>query len=99
MAEIHGKINNLKTKMLPPLLMMLGGAVALVFCLIRRMDLVRLLTIELISLFCFAIIGTIIKTIVDRFNMQNSYEDYLEEAGALPEGGLTDDGDLVEKIE
>ena len=92
MADVHGKINNLKTKMLPPLLMMLGGAVALVMCLIRRVSFVKLLTVLLITLFCFAVIGTVIKSIVDRFNMQNSYEDYLQEAGAF-----SDDGDLMEK--
>ena len=92
MADIHGKINNLKTKMLPPLLMMLGGAVALVMCLIRRVAFIKMLIILLITLFCFAVIGTIIKSVVDRFNMQNSYEDYLQEAG-----GFSDDGDLMEK--
>ena len=92
MAEIHGKINNLKTKMLPPLLMMLGGAVALVLCLVNHTSFLKLLTVLLITLFCFAIIGTIIKTVVDRFNMQNNYEDYIQEAG-----GFIDDGDLMEK--
>ncbi|MCR4586194.1 MAG: hypothetical protein K5686_10780 [Lachnospiraceae bacterium] len=92
MAEIHGKINNLKTKMLPPLLMMLGGAVALVMCLIRRVAFIKMLIILLVSFFCFAVIGTVIKCIVDRFNMQNSYEDYLQEAESF-----TDDGDLMEK--
>ena len=53
---------------------------------------VLIYAVLLITLFCFAIIGTVIKTIVDRFNMQNSYEDYLQEAG-----GFTDDGDLMEK--
>ena len=92
MADTQGKINNLKTKMLPPLLMMLGGAVALVMCLIRRVTFIKLLVVLLITLFCFAVIGTVIKVVVDRFNMQNSYEDYLQEAGAF-----TDDGDLMEK--
>ena len=92
MADVQGKINNLKTKMLPPLLMMLGGAVALIMCLIRRVSFLKMLVVLLISFFCFAIIGTIIKIIVDRFNMQNSYEDYLQEAG-----NFTDDGDLMEK--
>ena len=78
--------------MLPPLLMMLGGAVALVLCLINHVTFIRLLTVLLITLFCFAIIGTIIKSVVDRFNMQNNYEDYLQEAG-----GFLDDGDLMEK--
>ena len=92
MTDRPMKINNLKTKMLPPLLMMLGGAVALVMCLIRHVTFVKLLVVLLITLFCFAVIGTIIKTIVDRFNMQNNYEDYLQEAG-----GFMDDGDLMEK--
>jgi hypothetical protein len=51
-----------------------------------------MLIILLVSFFCFAVIGTVIKCIVDRFNMQNSYEDYLQEAGTFP-----DDGDLMEK--
>ena len=84
--EIILKKNNLKTKLLPSLLMMIGGAVALFYSLIRGFELTKLLTVVFLALLSFAILGTIIKSIVDQFNMKMSYSDYF-----------LDDGDLVEK--
>ncbi len=84
--EIILKKNNLKTRLLPSLLMMIGGAVALFYSLIRGFELTRLLATLFFSLLAFAILGTIIKSIVDQFNMKMSYSDYF-----------IDDGDLVEK--
>ncbi|MBR4207032.1 MAG: hypothetical protein IKQ88_00415 [Lachnospiraceae bacterium] len=79
------KINNLKTKTLPPLFMMCGGTVALAVCLVQRQPLLRMLIVLFLALLSFAILGTIVKSIVDKFNMTMKYSDYFEEAGDLVE--------------
>jgi hypothetical protein len=84
--EIVLKKNNLKTRQLPSLLMMIGGAVALFYSIIRGFALTKLLAVLFFSLLAFAILGTIIKSVVDQFNMKMSYSDYF-----------VDEGDLVEK--
>ena len=50
-----GKINNLKTKNLPPLFMMCGGAVALLICLIRGTELLKTLIVVFLALLIFAL--------------------------------------------
>jgi energy-coupling factor transporter transmembrane protein EcfT len=79
------KVNNLKTKNLPPLFMMSGGAVALLICLVQKQPLLRTLIILFIVLLVFAILGTVVKSIVDRFNMTMRYSDYFEDTGDLVE--------------
>jgi energy-coupling factor transporter transmembrane protein EcfT len=79
------KLNNLKTKNLPPLFMMVGGAVALLICLIQKQPLLRTLVVLFIALLAFALLGTVIKSIVDRFNMTMRYSDYFEDTGDLVE--------------
>lgn len=79
------KVNNLKTKNLPPLFMMCGGAVALLICLIQKQPLLRTLVVLFIVLLVFAILGTVVKSIVDRFNMTMRYSDYFEDTGDLVE--------------
>ena len=71
------KINNLKTKTLPPLFMMCGGTVALAVCLVQRQPLLRMLIVLFLALLSFAILGTIVKSIVDKFNMTMKYSDFL----------------------
>ncbi len=71
--------NNLNTKFLPPVFMLLAGLIAYIFCLINHVELKRLLVILFVVMLVFAIIGTIIKTVVDSFNMHNSYEDFFDE--------------------
>ena len=85
------KKNNLKTKLLPSLFMLLGGSVALIYGLMQGFAMTELLLAILISLFVFAIIGTVIKSIIDKFNMKMNYADYIEEAGDLVEKGNNDD--------
>lgn len=84
MAE-PGKKNKLNTKNIPPLLMLLGGAIALILCIINKYAISDLLLIELLSLFGFAVLGLIIKMIADSFDMHMDYEDFF------------DDGDVVDK--
>lgn len=81
----NSKVNNLKTKNLPPLFMMGGGAVALLICLVQKQPLLRTLIILFIVLLVFAILGTVVKSIVDRFNMTMRYSDYFEDTGDLVE--------------
>ena len=85
------KRNNLKTKLLPSVFMLLGGSVALILGLVQKYSMTELLLAILIALFVFAIIGTIIKSIIDKFNMKMNYDDYIEEAGDLVEKGNNDD--------
>ncbi len=85
------KRNNLKTKLLPSVFMLLGGSIALILGLVQKYSMTELLFAILIALFVFAIIGTIIKSIIDKFNMKMNYDDYLEEAGDLVEKGTNDD--------
>jgi hypothetical protein len=84
--QVPQKKNTLKTKLLPSLLMLLGGAVALILGLVKHLQMTKLLLVVFFALLGFAILGTIIKSIVDNFNMSMSYVDYFE-----------DNGDLVEK--
>ena len=71
--------------------MLLGGSIALILGLVQKYSMTELLFAILIALFVFAIIGTIIKSIIDKFNMKMNYDDYLEEAGDLVEKGTNDD--------
>ncbi len=81
------KRNNLKTKLLPSLFMLLGGAIALVIGLIRHFQMTQLLLVVFLALLFFAILGTVIKSIVDKFNMTMSYDAYFEDNGDLVEKG------------
>ena len=85
------KRNNLKTKLLPSLFMLAGGTVALGVCLLQKVPMTELLLAILIAMFVFAVIGTVIKSIIDKFNMKMNYADYIEEAGDLVEKGNNDD--------
>ena len=85
------KRNKLKTKLLPSLFMLADGTVALGVCLLQKVPMTELLLIVFLSLLGFAILGTIVKTIVDQFNMNMNYMDYFEENGDLVEKGNNDD--------
>ncbi len=90
-SYVPEKRNNLKTKLLPSLFMLAGGTVALGFCLLQKMPMTELLTILFLAMLGFAILGTIVKSIVDQFNMSMNYMDYFEENGDLVEKGNNDD--------
>lgn len=87
-VEKPAKLNNLNTKFLPPVFMLMGGLVAFIMCMMQDVEMVSTLLILLISFFVFAIIGTIIKSIVDKFNMNVNYDDLFDD---------DDEGDIVEK--
>ena len=74
-TNTNPKKNDLNTKVLPPLLMLIAGVISFVICLIFSYELKSMLLVMFISMLVFAIIGTVIKSIVDRFNMRMDYED------------------------
>lgn len=80
-----GKKNKLNTKNIPPLVMLLGGAIALILCIVNKYSTRELLMIVFFALLGFSILGLIIKMIVDSFDMHMDYEDFF------------DDGDVVDK--
>ncbi|MCR5251173.1 MAG: hypothetical protein K6E50_11255 [Lachnospiraceae bacterium] len=90
-VKLPQKKNKLKTKLLPSLFMLLGGSIALILGLLQHFPMTELLLVLLITLFVFAILGTVVKEIVDRFNMNIDYSDYFEDAGDLVEKGGPDD--------
>ena len=85
--QVPQKKNNLKTKLLPSIFMLLGGSIALIIGLIRHFQMTKLLLVVFLSLLFFAILGTVIKSIVDKFNMTMNYDDYFEDSGDLVEKG------------
>lgn len=85
-TKVNGVKNNLNTKGIPPITMLSAGLVAFIICWCKGYDLTSALLVIFITMFIFAIIGTVIKSIVDRFDMRINYEDLLE-----------DDGDVLEK--
>ncbi|MBR3515694.1 MAG: hypothetical protein IKO10_05215 [Lachnospiraceae bacterium] len=85
------KRNNLKTKLLPSLFMLSGGTIALIICLLQKLPMTEFLLVLFLALLGFAILGTIVKSIVDQFNMNMNYMDYFEENGDLVEKGNNDD--------
>lgn len=84
----NGKKNNLNTKNIPPLLMLTGGLISLIICIVMKYDTRTLLIVVFLSLFIFSIIGLIIKIIADSFDMHVRYEDFFDDI---------DDGDVYTK--
>ncbi|MDE6419633.1 MAG: hypothetical protein K2K87_03785, partial [Lachnospiraceae bacterium] len=63
--EQQESYDRLKTKQLPALIMLLGGAVAVIVTYIRGFSLREILVIVLVSLLGFYILGLILKRIFD----------------------------------
>ncbi len=78
-TNTNPKKNDLNTKVLPPLLMLIAGIISFVICLIFSYELKSMLLVMFISMLVFAIIGTVIKSIVDRFNMRMDYDDLFDD--------------------
>ncbi len=81
--EIH-----LKTKTIPALVMLLGGAVTAVSCFVRHFPIILMLEGILISLVIFLIIGEIIKMLLDRIVIkppETEEEDEEKSDGAVIE--------------
>lgn len=73
----------MKRKMIPLMLMLFAGAITSIIMYIFQYDMKSTLMILLAVLFCFYIIGLIIKRILDSFEKQ------LEE--------IRDEGEVIEK--
>lgn len=96
MSAKNEKRNNLYTRTIPSLMMLSAGAVAFFISLRNGYSTGKLLLVVLVVMFVFAILGTVVKSVVDSFNMHQNYEDFLEiEEGAESEGG--DVGEIVRK--
>ena len=87
--EVYKK-NNLNTKFLPPLFMLVAGLISFIICLIYGYQMSTLLLVLFISMLVFAILGTIVKTVVDGFNMHMDYEDLLDIEGEIVDKGSQD---------
>lgn len=83
--KTNKKKNNLNTKHFPPLFMLVAGTIALFVGIFNHYDMKDLLLLLFLSMLIFAILGTIIKSIADGFNMSISYDDYLEDEGEIRE--------------
>lgn len=81
--HIKTKKNNLNTKNIPPLMMLSAGFIAIIICCVLGYEIKKMLTVVLLTLFIFAILGTVIKTIVDGFNMNMDYDSFLESEGEV----------------
>lgn len=80
------KKNNLNTRFIPALLMLFAGTAACIISVIFHYELVRFLVTVFVSMLVFFLFGSVIKIIVDGFDMHVSYSDLLE-----------DDDEVVEK--
>lgn len=78
--------NNLNTRGIPPITMLSAGLIAFIIDWIKGYDFTTALLVIFITMLVFAIVGTVVKAIVDNFDMRIDYEDLLAE-----------DGDVFEK--
>lgn len=79
------KKNNLNTKPLPPLFMLVSGLISFIISLINGYSTAKLLLVVFLSMLIFTILGTIIKSIVDSFNMKMTYDDIFDDEGEIRE--------------
>ena len=75
---------HLKTKPVPAVITLLGGAVAAIDVFIQQMDFKDSLIIILVSLLAFLIVGEIVKLLLDRIEIPNP-------------DTVDDDGNVIEK--
>lgn len=75
-----------KSRFIPPILMLSSGAVVSIMCYIQRYDSLRSTLILFITMLIFAVIGAVIKIIIDLFSRtEASYSDYFDEDGEIVE--------------
>lgn len=79
------KKNNLNTKPLPPLFMLVAGLISFIISLVYEYDTYKMLLVVFLSMLIFTILGTIVKSIVDSFNMKMSYDDLFDDEGEIIE--------------
>lgn len=86
--EQQENYDRLKTKQLPALIMLLGGAVAVIVTYVRGFTLREILVSVLLSLLGFYILGLILKRIFDSFRIRQKKEE---------EGSTMEEGEVIEK--
>lgn len=74
-----------KTKFIPPIMMLTAGLITSVICLVMRYELLKSMLILFIAMLIFAILGTIVKSIVDHFRTEMDYSDFFDEDGEIVE--------------
>ncbi len=74
-----------KTKFIPPIMMLTAGLITSVICLVMGYELLKSMLILFIALLTFAILGTIVKSIVDHFRTEMDYSDFFDEDGEIVE--------------
>lgn len=86
--DAEEEFDRLKTRQLPALIMLLGGAVAALLTYIRDFQLSEMLIIVLVSLLVFYIVGLILKRIFDSFRIRRKEQE---------EDGVAEEGEVIEK--
>ena len=86
--EQQENYDRLKTKQLPAVVMLLGGAVAVILTYARGFSLREILVIVLASLLVFYILGLVLKRIFDSFKIKQKNEE---------EGSSLEEGEVIEK--
>lgn len=74
-----------KTKFIPPIMMLTAGLITSVICFVAGYELLKSMLILFISMLIFAILGTIVKSIVDHFRTEMDYSDFFDEDGEIVE--------------
>ena len=74
-----------RTRFIPPIMMLSAGAVASIMCLIAGYELLKCMIILFVTLLVFAILGTIVKAVVDSFRTVMDYSQFFDEDGEVVE--------------
>ena len=74
-----------RTRFIPPIMMLSAGAVASIMCLIEGYELLKSMIILFVTLLVFAILGTIVKAVVDSFRTVMDYSQFFDEDGEVVE--------------
>lgn len=102
MNEGENTLNQLKTRPIPAIIMLLAGLAAAITTYVNRYPVKDALLIILVSMIVFLIIGNIVKMILDRFEMpdENAVDEDGEMVEKAPEGGaVTEDNENTENEE
>lgn len=86
--DAEEEFDRLKTRQLPAMIMLLGGAVAALLTYIRDFTLSEMLIIVLVSLLVFYIVGLILKRIFDSFRIRRKEQEA---------DGVAEEGEVIEK--
>lgn len=73
-----------KTKLIPPFIMLMAGAIASILTFLNHYDIKDMLFILLIVLIIFYILGLVVKKILDTFTV-------------VDEKSVSDEGEVIEK--